>query len=116
MAPFIPADYAWTIIFALCGLVFTMRCSFLVLPRRYQPKGALAHALSFAPLAALMAICVPEVMKLQIENWPMPFDTFLKDWRLWGGLTMVIVVAMTRSSRSATLYGLLAASIVIWML
>jgi branched-subunit amino acid transport protein len=113
--------YVWIIIVALCVMVVAMRCSFLVLPRRWQPKGALAHALSFAPLAALMAICAPEVMKFQIAHWPASAAEYsashlLSDWRLLSGLAMVVVVAFTRTSRNATLYGLVAASLVIWAL
>jgi branched-subunit amino acid transport protein len=115
----LPTNYVWIIIIALCVMVVAMRCSFLVLPRRWQPKGALAHALSFAPLAALMAICAPEVMKFQVSHWPVSVADFsashlFTDWRLLSGSAMVIVVAFTRKSRNATLYGLIVASMVIW--
>lgn len=99
-------------------MIVTMRWSFLVLPRRFQPKGALAQALGFAPLAALVAICMPEVMKFQIESFKNPSLDFLtalsNDWRLWGGLAMLVVTITFRSSKSAALYGLIAAALVLF--
>ena len=99
-------------------MVLAMRWSFLVLPRRFQPKGALAQALGFAPLAALVAICTPEVMKLQIESFKNPSLSLLgaiaNDWRLWGGMAMLVVTITFRSSKSAALLGLIAAALVVF--
>jgi branched-subunit amino acid transport protein len=101
-------------------MVLAMRWSFLVLPRRFQPKGALAQALGFAPLAALVAICMPEVMKFQIEAFKNPplnlWGFLLTDWRLWGGLAMLAVTIGFRSSKSAALFGLIAAAIVVFLI
>jgi branched-subunit amino acid transport protein len=109
--------YVWTVILGLMVMVLAMRWSFLVLPRRFQPKGALARALNFAPLAALIAICAPEVLKHQTH----PLSTaqlfsILNDWRLWGAIAMLAVAGLSKSSKSATLYGLIAAAIVVWWL
>ncbi len=112
--------YSWAIIFALMIMVLLMRWSFLFLPRRFQPKGALAQALSFAPLAALIAICVPEIMKFQIGSFTNPSSNWLgvllTDWRLWGGLVMLIVASVFRQSKSASLYGLVGAAIVVFVI
>jgi branched-subunit amino acid transport protein len=110
--------YIWLVILGLSTMVVTMRWSFLILPRRFQPKGALAQALGFAPLAALVAICMPEVMKFQIESFKNPslslFGAISNDWRLWGGLAMLTVSVIFRSSKSAALFGLIAAAIIVF--
>ncbi len=109
--------YAWSLIIGLMLMVLAMRWSFLILPRRLQPKGELARALNFAPLAALIAICVPEILKHQTA----PLEavgviTLFNDWRLWGAVAMLLVASITRHSKSSTLYGLIAAAIVVWWL
>jgi branched-subunit amino acid transport protein len=113
-------SYIWLVIFGLLVMVLGMRWTFLVVPRRFQPKGALAQALNFAPLAALVAICVPEVMKFQIEsmsNTPVKLiDNIKQDWRLWGGLTMLTITLVFRSSKSSALYGLIASALVIFFI
>ncbi|MCU0969050.1 MAG: AzlD domain-containing protein [Rubrivivax sp.] len=47
----------------LAGVTLVARNLFLVLPRRWQPRGTLERALRAAPLAALVAITVPEVVR-----------------------------------------------------
>jgi branched-subunit amino acid transport protein len=50
----------------LAGLVIVTlvaRNLFLVLPPRWQPRGWVAQALQVAPLAALLAITVPEIAR-----------------------------------------------------
>jgi branched-subunit amino acid transport protein len=110
----------WLVILGLSAMVVTMRWSFLILPRRFQPKGALAQALGFAPLAALVAICMPEVMKFQIESFKNPslalFGAISNDWRLWGGLAMLVVTITFRSSKSAALFGLIAAALIVFLI
>jgi branched-subunit amino acid transport protein len=100
-------------------MVLIMRWSFLFLPRRYQPKGALAQALGFAPLAALVAICVPEIMKFQIDRLLTHsstsfLDHLLSDWRLWGGLTMLVTMLFFKHSSRASLIGLTMAALVVF--
>jgi branched-subunit amino acid transport protein len=109
--------YVWTLILGLMAMVLAMRWSFLVLPRRFQPKGALARALNFAPLAALIAICAPEILKHQTSQLVgAQVFTILNDWRLWGAIAMLAVAGLSRGSKSATLYGLIAAAVVVWWL
>ncbi len=114
------STYTWLVVFGLSAMVLTMRWSFLILPRRFQPKGALAQALGFAPLAALVAICMPEVMKFQIESFKNPslglFGAIANDWRLWGGLAMLVVTITFRSSKSAALFGLIAAAVIVFLI
>ena len=111
----------WLTIFALMILILLMRCGVLMLPRKYQPKGAFADALGFAPLAALVAICVPEIAKFQMQavNSGLSFSAMLSglssDWRLWGAVALILVVQFTRASKRAALYGLAAAAAVVWI-
>ncbi len=109
--------YVWAVILGLTIMVLVMRWSFLVLPRRFQPKGRLALALNFAPLAALIAICAPEIFKHQTgQLGGTQTFTLLNDWRLWGAIAMLAVASLSRTSKSATLYGLIAAAVAIWWL
>lgn len=52
----------WMAIGVLAATVVVLRALYLYAPRRWQPRGTLAQALRFAPLAALVAIVVPEVL------------------------------------------------------
>ncbi len=113
--------YVWAVILGLMIMVLVMRWSFLVLPRRFQPKGKLALALNFAPLAALIAICAPEIFKHQTSTLSSQLNgtqtfSLLNDWRLWGAVAMLAVASLSRTSKSATLYGLIAAAITVWWL
>lgn len=110
-----PAE-VWITIFLLFAMVVALRCSFLVLPRRYQPKGAWSEALSFAPLAALVAICAPEIAKVRMEAFtrgggPALLDNLGADWRLWSAVAVIITMVLARSSKRAALYGLIAAAL-----
>ncbi len=116
------ATEIWITIVLLMLLVFAMRNSFLVLPRRFQPKGTLAEALGYAPLAALVAICAPEVARFQIDQLQQGASLsqllagVSNDWRLWGALALVVTMVLTRTSKRAALYGLAAAAAVVWAL
>jgi branched-subunit amino acid transport protein len=112
----------WLTIFLLMGLILLLRCGVLFLPRRFQPKGAFAEALGFAPLAALIAICVPEIAKFRIDalnqgsSFASLFTGVAQDWRLWGAVALVITVVLTKHSKRAALYGLTAAASLVWLL
>lgn len=51
------------LIVLLAGVTLVARNFFLVLPKRWQPRGTVAEALRYAPLAALLAITVPEIVR-----------------------------------------------------
>jgi branched-subunit amino acid transport protein len=51
------------LIVLLAGVTLAARNFFLVLPKRWQPRGTVAEALRVAPLAALLAITVPEIVR-----------------------------------------------------
>ena len=52
----------WIAIAGLALVVTATRCAFLFAPARWQPRGLLDRALRVAPLAALVALTVPEVI------------------------------------------------------
>ncbi len=112
----------WLTIVLLMALILLLRCAFLVLPRKYQPKGAFAQALSFAPLAALVAICAPEIAKFQMDalsqgkGLSLGFAGLLDDWRLWGATALVATVLLTKHSKRSALYGLAAAATMVWLI
>lgn len=118
MSPVAPTR-VWLAILICLMIVLALRWSFLVLPRRFQPRGALAEALGYAPLAALVAICVPEVAKFQIAQMSHGFDlpSFLdvlkNDWRVWSAIALIATVMTAKRSKSAALFGLAAAALVI---
>jgi branched-subunit amino acid transport protein len=112
----------WLTIILLMALILLMRCGVLVLPRKYQPKGAFAEALGYAPLAALVAICAPEIAKFQMDalsqgaNLSAILSDLRQDWRLWGAIALVVTVLLTQKTKRAALYGLAAAAAVVWIL
>ncbi|HOB93965.1 MAG TPA: AzlD domain-containing protein [Aquabacterium sp.] len=82
------------------------RSFFVLLPRRWQPRGRVEQALRHAPLAALLALIAPEVTR-QLPaalQQPGPLWALATDARLASALVLVAVVRTTRS----TLWGLLA--------
>jgi branched-subunit amino acid transport protein len=52
----------WAAIAGLVVVVFLTRNVFVVVPPRLQPRGAVERALRHAPLAALVALTVPQVV------------------------------------------------------
>ena len=112
----------WVTIILLTALVLLLRCVVLVLPRKYQPKGAVAEALGFAPLAALVAICAPEIAKFQMDalsqgqSPSLLLEGLREDWRLWGATALVATVLLTKHSKRTALYGLAAAATVVWLI
>jgi branched-subunit amino acid transport protein len=96
----------WLLIGLLALVTLGARSFFVLLPRRWQPRGRMEQALRHAPLAALLAIIAPEVIRqlpaaLQTTH---PLWAAASDARLLSALVLVGVVRATRS----TLWGLLA--------
>lgn len=90
----------------LALLTLVLRSFFVLLPRRWQPRGRVALALRYAPLAALLAITVPEVAKQlpQALQQSAPAWAVATDARLLSALVLVAVIRWTRH----TLWGLAA--------
>ena len=90
---------------ALVGVTLVARCFFLVLPQRWQPRGALERALRAAPLAALVAITLPEILRTSmLADAHAPLQ-WLADPRLLSALVLSAVWAATRQGVLALLAG-----------
>jgi branched-subunit amino acid transport protein len=90
-------------ILALTLVVVLTRTFFLIFGERFRPEGRLAQALDFAPLAALVAIVVPEFIgALELGGFSLSFH--LSDGRIASALVVITVGLLTRNS----LYSLLA--------
>lgn len=77
------------LVVGLCVITLVARNLFLVLPPRWHPRGWVEQALRVAPLAALLAITVPEITRdvgLTPATWLDP--------RLLGAAVLVGVVAL----------------------
>lgn len=102
----------WLLIALLALLTLVSRSFFVLLPRRWQPRGRIEQALRYAPLAALLAITAPEVAKQLPDalQQAAPLQTIATDARLVSALVLVAVIRLTRH----TVWGL-AAGIVTFM-
>lgn len=96
----------WVLIGLLALVTLGARSFFVLLPRRWQPRGRVELALRHAPLAALLAIIAPEVTRQLPVAWQQaqPLWAVATDARL---LSALVLVAVLRASRR-TLWGLLA--------
>lgn len=85
----------WLAIIGLTVVVVLTRNVFLLAPRRWQPRGAIEQALRYAPLAALVALTVPEVIggALQADD----ALGALADGRLPAALVLLAVARATRN-------------------
>jgi branched-subunit amino acid transport protein len=99
----------WTLIALLALLTLVSRSLFVLLPRRWQPRGRVEQALRYAPLAALLAITVPEV----VHQLPTALQQATPAWaiatdaRLMSALVLAVVIRLTRH----TLWGLAAGTL-----
>jgi branched-subunit amino acid transport protein len=99
----------WLLIALLALLTLVSRSFFVLLPRRWQPRGRVEQALRYAPLAALLAITVPEVVK-QLPtalHQAAPAWAIASDARLVSALVLAAVIRLTRH----TLWGLAAGTV-----
>ena len=96
----------WSLIALLALVTLVARGFFLVLPRRWQPRGRVEQALRYAPLAALLAITVPEIVQQLPATWERPASgwALATDPRLVSALLLAAVIRLTGN----TLWGLVA--------
>lgn len=94
----------------LAGVTLVARNFFLVLPKRWQPRGTVAEALRYAPLAALLAITVPEI----VRDLPVGAAAGTASWagvvtdpRFVSALVLAAVIRLGRQS----LWGLVAGAV-----
>jgi branched-subunit amino acid transport protein len=96
----------WVVIGLLTLVVFLSRNLFVIFGERFKPKGRLSQALEFAPLAALVAIVVPEfVTAFQAHGTSLAGHVI--DGRAFAGLTAIVVGILSRNSLYALVSGTL---------
>jgi branched-subunit amino acid transport protein len=93
----------WLLLVALVGVTLLARGFFLVLPPRWQPRGAMERALRAAPLAALVAITVPEILRSSLLAGGTSLPQLLTDPRLVSALLLALVWRATRQGVLALL-------------
>jgi branched-subunit amino acid transport protein len=94
------------VIAVLTLVVILTRTFFLIFGERFRPEGRLAQALDFAPLAALIAIVVPEFINaMQVGGLSFAFHA--GDGRIAAGLAVLVIGLLTKNS----LYGLVAGAL-----
>jgi branched-subunit amino acid transport protein len=100
----------------LLGLVMVVtgtRVLFLYLPASWRPRGPFERALRYAPLAALVALTVPQVFaswlaagtasNLVAPGW---LSLLLADGRVPSAVALLVVGAITRKPLAALAAGL----------
>jgi branched-subunit amino acid transport protein len=100
----------WLLIVLLALVTLLSRSFFLLLPRRWQPRGRVEQALRYAPLAALLAITVPEIVPRLAADAMAPARAIalVTEPKLLSALVVALVIGLTRQ----TLWGLVAGSAV----
>jgi branched-subunit amino acid transport protein len=94
----------WVVIGLLTLVVFLSRNLFVIFGERFKPKGRLSQALEFAPLAALVAIVVPEFVT-SFYTHGTSLAGHVVDARALAGLTAVVVGSLSRNSLYALVSG-----------
>jgi branched-subunit amino acid transport protein len=96
----------WVVIGLLTLVVFLTRNLFVIFGERFKPTGRLSQALEFAPLAALVAIVVPEFVTA-FNAHGTSLAGHMVDGRVLAGLIAVVVGSVTRNSLYALVSGTL---------
>lgn len=97
----------WLIIAGLTLMVFLTRNALNLFGDRFKLPSRLSQALDYAPLAALVAIVVPEFVRayLQLGN---SLSAHLADGRFIAGIVLVLVGFATRNALYALVAGALS--------
>jgi branched-subunit amino acid transport protein len=98
----------WLLLVLLVGVTLLARGFFLVLPQRWQPRGAVERALRAAPLAALVAITLPEILAGTMLSGSAPRAGWLLDPRLLAAAVLAATWAATRHGVAALVAGSVA--------
>ncbi|UCE30972.1 MAG: AzlD domain-containing protein [Burkholderiales bacterium] len=87
----------WIAIVLLTVIVTAARSTFLLLPRSLRPRGLLARALDFAPVAALAGIVAPDVLA-PLGAAEAGLLALAADARLPAAVALVAVASYTRNA------------------
>lgn len=93
----------WTLIALLTLVTLVARNLFLLLPPAWQPRGQVAEALRYAPLAALLAITAPEIVR-DVRGLPLA-PALLADPRLAAAVVLTAALLLSRRSLLALVLG-----------
>lgn len=93
----------WSLIALLALVTLVARNLFLLLPPTWQPRGQVAEALRYAPLAALLAITVPEIVR-DVRGLPLS-PALLADPRLAAAMVLTVALMLSRRSLLALVLG-----------
>lgn len=89
------ADEVWVTIVLLTLVVILLRNAFLLAPRAWLPRGIFERALRHAPLAALAALVMPEVLYGLLTKGNVPLSA--------GGGSLLLTLAVDPRVASALL-------------
>jgi branched-subunit amino acid transport protein len=101
----------WVVMVSLGLLTFLTRLSFIGLFQRWQPPDLVRRALRYVPVAALMAIIVPELLMTDGTLNLNPLNP-----RLLAGLLAILIAVRTRSVTWTIALGMLAFWLLRWLL
>jgi branched-subunit amino acid transport protein len=93
----------WTLIALLTLVTLVARNLFLLLPPAWQPRPQVAEALRYAPLAALLAITAPEIVR-DVRGLPLA-PALLADPRLAAAVVLTAALLLSRRSLLALVLG-----------
>jgi branched-subunit amino acid transport protein len=104
----------WVTIIALALVVIGTRNLFVFFGKRFSPSGRFSKALDYAPVAALVAIVVPEFVTAIATNG-LSMSNHFNDGRLMAGVVLLVVGLTTRNSLYALLGGSAAYLLTLFM-
>ena len=100
----------WIVMFILGALTFLTRLSFIGLFHRWQTPDLVKRALRYVPVAALMAIIVPELLMSDGVLNLNPLNP-----RLLAGLAAIVVAVRTRDVTWTIVVGMLVFWLLRWL-
>jgi branched-subunit amino acid transport protein len=100
----------WIVMFILGALTFLTRLSFIGLFHRWQTPDLVKRALRYVPVAALMAIIVPEMLMSEGVLNLNPLNP-----RLLAGLAAIVVAVRTRDVTWTIVVGMLVFWLLRWL-
>ena len=98
------ATQIWLIIGGLTLLVLVTRNAFNLFGEKFKLTGKLSQALDYAPIAALVAIVVPEFVRTY-QQLGGNLTAHVADGRFIAGIVLVIVGVISRNSMVALVAG-----------